>query len=135
MPVYFCNFEDTTEMDDVAVTVKPLADAKTAAESNDGKHSSCTQWKYAEKAYTYTFGTGAVQSTFTCTFKVQPTAKTTDYISHVSDGTLYDVVDQPTCKEEGSAKVKCAICGESNVVVSIPKLADKFGAWTGTGTR
>ncbi|MBR3146967.1 MAG: hypothetical protein IKF54_02365 [Eubacterium sp.] len=131
MPVYYCNFEDTTEIDDAAVTVKPLADAKTATEANDGKHSSCTQWKYAEKAYTYTFGTGAVQSTFTCTFKVSPVTKDAEHLSHISDGTLYDVTLQPTCKTEGKATVKCAICGESNVEVDIPKLADKFGAWTG----
>ncbi|MBR2547622.1 MAG: hypothetical protein IKF07_05460 [Eubacterium sp.] len=130
MPVFFCNFEDENEVDDKAEVVKPLADAKTAAEAADGKHSKCVKWAYESKAITYTFGTGAAQSTFTSTLNFSETDKAEKYFSHVSDGTMYNVIEQPTCKHEGTALIKCAICGDGEVPVTIPKLPDTFGAWT-----
>jgi hypothetical protein len=138
MPVYFCNFENTYEVNDSAVVISPLGDATTAAQKTDGNHSTCINWAYATKTITYTFGTGTVQSTFTSTLRFNQTDKTSEYFSHVSDGSKYDVESdgtrQPTCELEGIAKVKCAICGDPDVEVTIAKLPDTFGAWTGTGT-
>jgi hypothetical protein len=139
MPVYYCNFEDVNEIEDAAVTVSPLPDATTAAEAKDGKHSKCTRWYYANKAFTYTFGTGVAQNTFTCTLLFSDTPKTPAYESHVSDGTYYKVTKDPTCEEEGTADVKCAICYDPTdpdkyVQVKVAKLADTFGAYSGEGT-
>ena len=131
MPVYYCNFEDTTEVEDAAVTISPLPNATTAAQAGDNAHSTCVKWAYASKSYTYTFNKNGqtTQSTLTCTFNFDKTDKTPDAYSHVSDGT-YNVGTDSTCQTEGTATVTCAICHQSNVEVPVEKKADTFGAYT-----
>ena len=135
LPVYYCNFETQNEVDDKAFTVSPYANATTAAQADDGTHSSCTKWAYASKPITYTFNKAGqeTQSTLTCTLTFGQTNKPESAYSHVSDGT-YSVITDSTCQTEGVAKIKCAICGDEDVEVAIPKKADTFGPFPGTST-
>jgi hypothetical protein len=120
-----------------AVEVKAGPNATTAAEAADGKHSDCTHWHYPKQQITYEYyktSTDTVKSTIVADVTFVPQDKDESEYSHVQKGSYHEIMDQPTCKEPGTAKINCAVCGTDGVTVPVDKYDDTFAAIPGTAT-
>jgi hypothetical protein len=119
------------------IKVEAGKNASTAAEAQDGKHSTCTQWVYPSQKLTYEYyktESDTVKSVIEATVSFKAEDKDEADFSHVKTGSKYDVQVQPTCEHTGSVKIDCAICGHE-VTVPMDKYADTFAAIPGTETK